>query len=171
VQTAVHLAAALRDGVAVERGTPPPDLSARVPARRPGRPDVALGGGFGAVLRQPRATCRPGDTVSAQFVGAYPNNDLRRGGTYLQVQQQAPDGSWVRVADDGDWSTRLHWRRPGRWSAAARAASVVTVEWSVPAATAPGRYRLVWTGDVLELGGGCSPVTGTSDAVEVVADT
>ena len=42
------------------------------------------------------------------FAGAHPNNDLRRGGTYLEVQRQVGDG-WVRVADDGDWSTTFRW--------------------------------------------------------------
>jgi neutral ceramidase len=164
VQTASRLASAMRDGVPVERGTPPPDLSERVkPGRRASRsrPDVPAGDSFGAVLREPPARVRAGGAVGAQFVGAYPNNDLRRGSTFLAVERRV-DGTWVRVADDGDWATKFRWRR------ARRGASIVTIEWTVPADTPPGRYRLVYFGDVREPDGTLRPLVATSDAFDVV---
>jgi neutral ceramidase len=120
-----------------------------------------VGGEFGAVLTQPRPAYRRGDTVRAEFVGAYPNNDLRRGGTYLEVQRAA-EGTWVRVADDGDWATRFHWRRAGR------AGSHVTITWDVPANADPGTYRLVYLGDVREPSGRTRPVSGTTPSFDVV---
>jgi neutral ceramidase len=164
VQTASGLASAMRAGVPVERGTPPPDLAERVkPGRRPSRsrPDVPAGDSFGAVLRQPPARVHAGAEVSAQFVGAYPNNDLRRGSTFLAVERLV-EGAWVRVADDGDWATKFRWRR------ARRGASIVTIEWVVPADTAPGRYRLVYFGDVREPDGTLRPLVATSEGFDVV---
>jgi neutral ceramidase len=150
----------MRDGKPVERGTPPPDLSARAKGRRAARPDVAAGGAYGAVLVAPRQSYRAGDTVFAEFVGAYPNNDLHRGGTYVQVQRESA-GDWTRVADDSDWATRFHWRRVGR------AGSRVTVTWDVPDSVGPGRYRLVYAGDELERDGALRPFTATTDAFDV----
>ena len=118
-----------------------------------------MGGEFGDVLRAPRPRYRPGDTVRVEFVGAYPNNDLRRGGTYLEVQRHAGE-SWVRVADDADWATRLHWRRAGR------SGSHITVTWDVPA-DAAGRYRVVYRGDVLERGGTLRPLVAATSPFEV----
>jgi neutral ceramidase len=150
----------MRDGKPVERGTPPPDLSGRVKSRTKSRPDTAVGGDFGEVLSAPRPSYRGGDTVRADFVGTYPNNDLRRGSTFVEVQREDA-GSWVRVADDGDWSTRFHWRRAGR------SGSRVSVTWDVPSDVQPGRYRLVYLGDVLEPDSTVRPFSATTDAFEV----
>ncbi len=160
VQTTVALATAMRDGASIERGTPPPDLSARGGSAKAGRRrDAAVGGDFGAVLVAPRPRYRRGDTVRVEFVGAYPNNDLRRGGTFLEVQRR--DGEdWVRVADDADWATRLHWRR------VKRAGSRITVTWDVPD-DAAGQYRLVYRGDVLERGATLRPLVAPTEPFEV----
>ncbi|HZC73342.1 MAG TPA: neutral/alkaline non-lysosomal ceramidase N-terminal domain-containing protein [Jatrophihabitans sp.] len=160
LQTVSTLAEALRDDAPVERGTPPPDLSERMRARRRFRPDTAAGAAFGEVLVAPRASYRRGDTVRAEFAGAYPNNDLRRGSTYVEVQQSTAD-AWRRVADDGDWATKFHWRR------VRRAGSRVTVTWDVPTDAAPGRYRLAYRGDVLDRAGALRPFTATTAPFEV----
>ena len=164
VQTASRLAAAMRDGVPIERGTPPPDLTGRVkPGRRTARarPDPVAGTPLGAVLTRPQARYGPGEVVRAEFAGAHPNNDLRRGATYLEVQRlDAAD--WTRIADDGDWSTKFHWR-PVR-----RGASAVAVEWAIPAGTAPGRYRLAYFGDVRDPDGALRPLTATTDPFDVI---
>lgn len=160
VQTVSLLATAMRDGAAVERGTPPPDLSARAKGKRRARPDAPAGGSFGDVLVPPRAAYRSGDTVRAEFVGAYPNNDLHRGATFVEVQRPAGD-SWLRVSDDSDWATKFHWRRAGR------AGSRVTISWDVPPDTEPGRYRLVYHGDVLDPGGALRPFTSATDTFDI----
>lgn len=160
VQTTVRLATAMRDGKPVGPGTPPPDLSGRVKPRVRSRPDAAAGGNFGDVLVAPRAAYRRGDTVRTEFVGAYPNNDLRRGGSYVEVQQRRADG-WHRIADDGDWATRFHWRRAGR------SGSRVTVTWDVPATAEDGSYRLVYLGDALEADGLLRPFTGATEPFTV----
>jgi neutral ceramidase len=160
VQTVSGLAQAMRDGVTVERGTPPADLSARVRVRVRSRADAPAGGGFGDVLVAPRAWYRPGDTVRAEFVGTYPNNDLRRGGSYLEVQRETA-GGWQRIADDGDWSTKFHWRRAGR------AGSCVSIEWDVPSDAAAASYRIVYRGDVLDASGALRPFSGVTASFEI----
>ncbi len=155
VQTATALATAMRDGRPAERGTPPPDLSGRVKPGKPARPDLAVGGSFGEVLVVPRPRYRGGDTVRAEFVGASPNNDLRRGATFVRVEHDA-GGTWRRIADDGDWATRFGWRRVGR------SGSRVTVTWDVPTDAAPGRYRLTYSGDALEAGGAVRTFTAST---------
>jgi neutral ceramidase len=160
VQTAALLATAMRAGAPVERGTPPPMLTPRGRGPRAGRPDTAAGGDFGDVLVAPRRRYRPGDTVRAEFVGAYPNNDLHRGWTFAEVERADGD-QWRRVADDGDWATRFGWRRAGR------AGSRVWVSWDLPADVEPGRYRLVYRGDVLERDRSLRPFTGATEPFEV----
>jgi neutral ceramidase len=160
IQTAAALAVAMRAGAPVAAGPPPPDLSSRVKPIRPARPDSPSGGSYGDVVRPPRRRYRAGDTASAQFVGAYPNNDLRRGRTFVEVQH-FDAGDWRRIADDSDWTTKFHWARAGR------SGSRVTVEWAIPADAAPGRYRLIYHGDVLEPGGAVRPFIGTTEPFDV----
>ncbi|HWO67616.1 MAG TPA: neutral/alkaline ceramidase [Umezawaea sp.] len=102
--------------------------------------DKAPGQTFGQVLTQPAASYTSGQTVTSVFVTGHPKNDLRRNGTFLEVQRQV-NGQWTRYADDGDWSTRYQWRRSGV------ANSEATITWAIPTGTPAGTYRIVHNGD------------------------
>lgn len=130
---------------------PQPNLLAPVPDDLP-----VAGRTFGAVLTAPRPGYRTGETVSVEFCGAHPNNDLHTGTTYFEVQR-AEGAQWRAVADDNDWCTELHWSRPPGQSAA----SVIAVHWTVPGDTESGRYRIRYTGD-RRTGGATTPFTGTT---------
>lgn len=155
-QTAVGLARALVAGEPAPSGPPPPDLTAHTArwGRRP-RHDEPTAGRFGRVVLEPKARYGPGDVVSAVFVAAHLANDVHRGGTFLEVQRDDPDG-WTTVADDGDWATRLRWTRVGRRG------SQVTVVWNVPADVRPGRYRVRYAGTARDRRGTLHDFTGTT---------
>jgi neutral ceramidase len=75
---------------------------------------------------------------------------------------QRRDGAeWTTVADDGDWSTMLHYRRRGR------AGSHITITWDVPPDATDGDYRIRYHGDARDSTGALHPFTGTSRAVAV----
>ncbi|MCF2525849.1 neutral/alkaline non-lysosomal ceramidase N-terminal domain-containing protein [Yinghuangia soli] len=157
-QIASELATAMRDGVGVGSGTPEPDLSGRRHnrgAKPPAEVVPPRGKSFGDQL----SFARNGRVVAAEFVAAHPSIDLRRGSTYLTVERETEPGKWVRVADDGDWSTRLHWARDragdeqvrprvplrSRTAGPGRHATV-RIEWDAGEAP-PGRYRLSYHGN------------------------
>jgi neutral ceramidase len=158
-QTVADLATAMRDGRPSPRGEAPPPLSTPRAARtRAAADQPPPGRRLGDVLTGPRPSYRPGDVARAVFAGAYPNNDLRRGRTYLEVQHHADGGgAWLRVADDGDWSTKLRWSRVGR------ATSEIAVTWAIPPDTPPGRYRICYHGDRRDPAGRLLPVDGVTD--------
>ncbi|MGB9305409.1 MAG: neutral ceramidase [Mycobacterium sp.] len=149
MQTVAGLAEAMRDGRPVtSREGPPP--------HKPWswlRPAPADSGFFGQVVTEPAATYHPGDTAETLFVSALPNNDLRRGDTYLEVVRH-DDAGWVRVADDGDWSTSFRWKRQGR------AGSRVTIRWEIPADATSGHYRIVHHGSARDSNGKLQAFTG-----------
>ncbi|WP_172668758.1 neutral/alkaline non-lysosomal ceramidase C-terminal domain-containing protein, partial [Mycobacterium tuberculosis] len=118
-------------------------------------------GSFGAVIAEPSATYRPGQAVEAVFVSALPNNDLRRGGTYLEVVRRE-GASWVRIADDGDWATSFRWQRQGR------AGSHVSIRWDVPGDTTPGQYRIVHHGTARDRNGMLTAFSATTREFTVV---
>jgi neutral ceramidase len=100
--------------------------------------------------------------VTVAFVGAHPNNDLHRGGTYFRVERQ-DGGEWRTVQDDGDWATRFTWERP------ARGRSEVTISWDIAPSTPVGPYRITYHGDAREEGGAVQAFSAHSPAFEVVA--
>ncbi|WP_299052705.1 neutral/alkaline ceramidase [uncultured Nocardioides sp.] len=157
-QVADRLARSMRDGTSLPLGEKERDRSAEQvpPLTGRNRLDTAPPGSeLGEVVTQPRASYRAGGTVEAVLVGAHPNNDLRRGGTYLTVERRTGD-RWVRVASDDDWATRFGWRRTGPTT------SEVTLSWDVPATGRAGRYRLRYLGDAKGPDGALTPVRGTT---------
>jgi neutral ceramidase len=161
-QTVAALAASLQSGVAQSAGAPAPDLSRRQRARgdRSGPDAAPPGATFGDVVVEPRPAYGAGQRVTVVFVGAHPNNDLHRGGTYLEVQRLDP-GGWRTIYDDGDWSTRF------RWSRAKGGRSEATVSWDIPADTEEGEYRIRYHGDARDGGATLVPFVGTSPNFEV----
>ncbi|MEV8442038.1 neutral/alkaline ceramidase [Actinosynnema sp. NPDC051121] len=116
---------------------------------------------FGQVLTEPAAGYARGQTATAVFVTGHPKNNLRRNGTFLEVQRLV-DGAWTRHADDGDWSTRYRWQRDGV------ADSSATITWTIPADTPAGTYRIVHHGDWKSgWTGAITPFTGVTRAFTV----
>jgi neutral ceramidase len=160
-QVVAGLATDLRDGRPTGRGDPPPKIS-QPRATRP-RPVVDApppGRQLGEVVIGPRPIYRPGQQVRVVFAGVYPGNALRRGGTFIAVERLGAD-QWIRVADDGDWVTKL------AWSWAGRSVSQVTVTWDIPPGAPVGRYRIAYHGDRRDDNGRLTPLSGVSEPFEV----
>lgn len=161
-QEYAKLAASLRDGSPLAPGaTPTKPLLAELNLQTGVVfDDKGLFQSFGQVLTEPAAAYQRGQTVTAKFVTGHPKNNLRRNGTYLEIQREVA-GTWKRVADDGDWSTRYRWARVGV------ANSEATITWTIPGDVAPGRYRVVhhgdwksgWTGEITAFTGTSRPFT------------
>ncbi|MEU6084674.1 neutral/alkaline ceramidase [Streptomyces sp. NPDC047108] len=136
------LAAALRAGKDVDRGPTPRALSEHQLNFQTGVvfDSAPLMKEFGEVLEEPGKSYARGQKVSVEFATGHPKNNLRRGGTFLEVQRRDGD-RWVRHADDGDWATRY------RWSRTFGATSKATVTWDIPQDTPAGTYRVVHFGD------------------------
>ena len=166
-QVAAGLAEAMVAGVPAPAGPVPPDLTGRG-GRRRRRPvaDEARIGAFGRVVIEPHALYRPGETVTAAFVSAHLGHDVRRGGTFCEIQRDdtGPGGDstgWTTIADDGDWDTTVRWLRVGR------AGSRVAVTWHVPVDIRPGWYRVVHHAAARDTAGALLPFTGVSRGFEV----
>lgn len=120
-----------------------------------------VGRKFGEQTKAPLSVAVSGVNVSAEFVGAHPNNNLKHGSSYLEVQRW--DGQrWVYVTGDNDPLTRFEWKR--RLVAQSR----VTISWQVPADAEPGRYRLVYNGDAKDGLGRITPFSGVSSEFQVL---
>lgn len=160
-QVVAELATAMREQRPAPEGQRPAEPSRRRRSRRRAKPDELPGSQrFGDVLAAPLPAYAPGTTVSAVFAGAYPNNDLHRGGTYVRVEHQT-GGEWSTVADDSDWSTTFRWRRAGRRG------STITVTWTIPDDTPAGQYRLRYDGDARDRNGRISAFTGATEPFEI----
>ncbi|THH07802.1 hypothetical protein EW145_g3130 [Phellinidium pouzarii] len=120
---------------------------------------------FGDVLTdvQTSSAYSAGQTVSAQFVGANPRNNLRLEGTFLTVDQLA-SGKWTTVKSDSHPSTTYQWVR----NDTILGTSTVTISWTIESGTPAGTYRLRYFGDAKAVfGGAISAFTGTSSSFTV----
>jgi neutral ceramidase len=164
-QTAAVLALAMRRGSILLEGNPTADLSHRVKRHyeeSKKRPDAAPPGmSFGDVVVAPRRTYAVSQRVTVTFVGAHPDNELHRGGTYLEVQR-SEGGGWVTVRDDGDWDTRFVWKR------GLKGESEATVSWDIPEDAASGQYRMRYLGEAKDHRGVVHVFVGVSPDFEVI---
>lgn len=161
-QVAADLARSMRAGTPLDPGTSERDLTGQIPASPLGNPLIDTPTplrDFGDVMDPPRAGYRLGERVTVRFCGTHPNSDLRRGGTYLAVEREE-DGRWVRVHDDGDWSTMIVFE-------GLLTVTNALITWDIPADTPAGRYRIVYTASGRGIDGRLFPVRGESQAFDV----
>jgi neutral ceramidase len=156
-QELAKVAAAVRDGQDTPSAVQPPAFPQNRISVRTGvvLDSPPLGKSFGSVVTQPAASYPRGAAVRVDFVTGHPNNNVRTGGTYLEVQRQA-GSAWQTVATDSQWQTTYRWKREYL------GVSTAQITWTVPAGAAPGTYRIVHHGDAKSLTGTIRPFTGTS---------
>mgnify|MGYP003344197298 FL=1 len=157
-----RLASDMVQGKATTNTLTPQDLSNQQVDLQPGvvLDTTPLGKKFGDVVTQPGSAYAKGNTVAVTFYTGHPRNNLRRNGTFLEVQRWT-GSSWARVADDGDWSTKYKWSRQGISDALA------DISWTIPADASPGTYRIVHYGDARNLLGQISGFVGISRSFTV----
>ncbi|KAK4556568.1 hypothetical protein LTR86_006139 [Recurvomyces mirabilis] len=148
---------------------------------------------FGDVKVDVRPVYRPGETVSATFVGANPRNDLRLEGTFAAVERFDFEAKvWRRVRSDEDWSLVYEWKR----TSSALGTSEVKISWEMGWETGAwrggieqtqeddeqhgglvfrrseeelrGLYRLRYYGDSKALGGRITAFEGLSGEFRIV---
>jgi neutral ceramidase len=140
------LAVAMHMGTSVAAGPTPRDLRNEQSTVQTGvvYDDKLLWVSFGSVFKDANASYTRGQTVSVEFWSGHPKNNLRRQGSFLQVQRKSGT-SWVTVANDWDWETKYRWQRYD--CAPTYGCSHVTTEWKIPADATPGTYRIRHDGD------------------------
>lgn len=161
-QIAADLARSMRAGTPLDPGTSERDLTGQIPASPLGNPLVDTPAplrNFGDVLDQPQSEYRTGQRVTVRFCGTHPNSDLRRGDTYLAVERDE-GGRWVRVHDDGDWSTMIVFE-------GLLTVTNALITWDIPPGTPAGGYRIVYTASGRGIDGRLFPVRGESRAFHV----
>jgi neutral ceramidase len=145
IQEYARLAGAMKDGRPIDPGPVPPSVGRdRLKIHRlRATPDLKLAGWtFGDLLRDAKRQYQRGERVVVDLLGGYPGNDLRTEDTYLAVERKE-GGAWTRIATDADPDTWFRWKNAG-------GASVLTLEWQVPAGQPSGIYRLRYFGSVWE---------------------
>ena len=104
IQEVTRVAQAMADGKPADSLARTPSSRQPRPARRRNDEPYRCTG----VTEQPGAEYSAGSAVGASFAVSGDGGPLLP--SYLVVEQQEEDG-WTTVADDGDWSTTIEWRR------------------------------------------------------------
>lgn len=159
------LTAALATGQALPPGPTPEDMRNHTFSFQPGVvTDLApVGFHYGSLVAG--ADVKPsyarGALVSAVFWGASPRNNVQAGKSFMYVQQQQADGSFLNVASDANWETKYTWARVGL------AYSQVKLTWDTTKAE-PGTYRMQTFGMSKDLIGDLTPYAGQTSTFVLV---
>ena len=140
-QVAGQLARNLQSGTSVTNGTQYDDWRGKSVGLPLPVGAVALppeGKRYGDALLLPKANYTKGDTVFVEFWSTNPTAHYTTDNNFLLVERSTPS-SWQKVADDGDWSTRVRWRLE-------HGVYVAQLSWEVPASTPAGDYRITHLG-------------------------
>eukprot|EP00052_Salpingoeca_macrocollata_P008517 m.67462 g.67462 ORF g.67462 m.67462 type:complete len:354 (+) comp16631_c0_seq1:1200-2261(+) len=100
-----------------------------------------LGKKFGDVQTDvSRTSFAPGETVNVTFFGGNLRHDFFQNSSYLFVQRQESDGSFVTLLTDANWETKVTWKKEEVTQ------SLITCEWQIAADAPAGTYRIVHQG-------------------------
>lgn len=138
-----HLATTIVQDTDVPAGPHPPDLSDEQVTFQTGvvYDGLPIARDFGDLKTDVNALYQKGETVTASFWSGHPRNDLRTGGSFLEVQYKQGD-EWISVAYDWDWETKYRWKR--RSVIAGTSESII--EWTIPDDAQSGIYRIKHNG-------------------------
>ena len=148
------LAKAIKDGLPVDPGPTPRDLSDDQTTLQTGvvvdlRPWPWIG--FGKVKKDADLDYKTGTSAKVVFWGAQPKNDLRTQDTFLKVQKKEGN-TWKTIYTDREPVTIY------KWSRQCIASSKITITWDIPADTEPGEYRICHYGNSKNLFGKIFPL-------------
>lgn len=116
---------------------------------------------FGDALPLEKTTYSPGDVVTAEFWSDNPTANHRTGNNFLQVEQKQND-TWVSVANDGDWSTKIRWH-----SSDGSEALVAQVTWETGEHVRAGKYRIWHFGRYASVDGTVHDFEGVSEPFQI----
>lgn len=140
-QVASQLAAALESGSTITNNVVYDDWrgkSVGLPLPVGDAATLPEGMHYGDPLPLAKTQYQRGESVLIEFWSANPTAHFTTGNNFLQVERRTPSG-WQVVADDGDWSTRVRWRRDDD-------AYIAQLSWAAPAEAPAGDYRIIHYG-------------------------
>lgn len=131
---------AIMNNRVIAKGPEPQDMSHLAVSFSPGViMDSAPFRNFGDIQTDAKDQYVAGETVTAIFVGAHPNNELRPRNSYLTVERLNGD-KFVPVYFDWDHNTTLRWKR------VRLAESLITITWKTDPRESTGHYRICHNG-------------------------
>jgi neutral ceramidase len=178
-----RLARALADGSPAPGGEEQGDLRDEVDSLPIGNAydEPPTDGAFGDVTTQPETSYAPGDSMSVAFWTGHPDNALRVGAPYFEVQQLV-DSDWSTAATEIDWSTQARWTQASRvippydpldpFAAPPppiNEAFTVSIVWQIPDDAKPGTYRVTFYGSEKEAGSEARAFTAETRSFEISA--
>ncbi|KAI8054281.1 ceramidase [Syncephalis plumigaleata] len=154
IQNAVRLVEAMANNTRVTSAPAPPDFSSN-----------PIGKSFGDVSTNVKSSYTRGSTVQVVFWTGHPKNNLLLEETYISVERlDTATNTWIRVRDDGYWSTRYKWDKVNGVGQ-----NRAIIEWDIESDTILGTYRIRHFGHHRTLFQQVVAHTGTSGTFQVIA--
>lgn len=115
IQQFIQLSSALKNNESVDVSLTPPNLLHKQISLRPGVVfDLPYKNKhFGAVVKEPEDSYKPGLTVTATFVAGHPKNDILLEQNFMEVLKRDENNEWTVVANDASIETKFLWEKVG----------------------------------------------------------
>jgi len=110
----------------------------------------------GQALPLDKSVYSKGEIVTTTFYSGNPTAHYDRNNYFMSVEKQQ-DGSWIKVSDDHDWSTKIRWLNQKNPKAL-----IAQLSWATSSGTKPGIYRMKHTGRI-------SRADGTTEAFDTAS--
>ncbi|WOF73671.1 neutral/alkaline non-lysosomal ceramidase N-terminal domain-containing protein [Parvibaculaceae bacterium PLY_AMNH_Bact1] len=163
-QTAATLARAMEAGQSISNAVVYDDWRAKAPetALHDGSADgMSEGAEFGDALPLTQAIFKPGEEVLVEFRSANPTADHGALSTFVEIERQQ-DGSWQKIATDGDWETKIRWQEGDKEDQL-----VAQIIWETRDTLTAGTYRVRHFGSATLPSGDQKRFEGTSASFQV----
>ncbi|KAI8054263.1 Neutral/alkaline nonlysosomal ceramidase [Syncephalis plumigaleata] len=167
IQNAVQLVEAMANNTRVASAPAPPDFSSKFMTLQTDVvfDAVPIGKSFGDVSTNVKSSYTRGSTVQVIFWTGHPKNNLLLEETYISVERlDTTTNTWIRVRDDGYWSTRYKWDKVNGVGQ-----NRAIIEWDIESDTILGTYRIRHFGHHRTLFQHVVAHTGTSATFQVIA--
>ncbi len=163
-QTAATLARAMEAGQSISNAVVYDDWRGKAPetALHDGSADgMSEGAEFGDALPLTQVVFKPGEEVLVEFRSGNPTADHGALSTFVEIERQQ-DGSWQKIATDGDWETKIRWREGDEEDQL-----VAQIIWETPDTLTAGTYRVRHFGSAALPSGDQKHFEGTSASFQV----
>jgi neutral ceramidase len=144
-QTAAQLANALENKTALTQKIIYDDWRGKSPTLKihdGGLDHLPQGITLSRALPLDKASYSRGEIVTTRFYSGNPTAQYNRQDYFMRVEKRQGD-TWVEVANDHDWSTKIRWQKEKRPKAL-----IAQLSWNTADITTPGEYRMRHMGKI-----------------------
>jgi len=114
---------------------------------------------FGEALPLQKTKYVKEELVKVQFWSSNPTSSYPNVNSFIEVRY-LQNGQWITIANDADWSTKIHW-------SAEEQGFIAEISWQIPDAPDSGQYKIIHSGRYTDGNGNQVDFNGASGVIQI----